>query len=116
MNSGEKLKPVIVKHFVSQIANQIDRQSHNSGILHGYSMSMDVWESDWYDIWGENETRKCKICKHFAAQIAHQVDRQSHISGILREIYMSRSMDVLVREKRINPARRSLTLRYVSIQ
>ena len=49
MNTGKKLKPVGVKvcdHFVSQIAHQIDRQSHNSGILHELCMSMDVWVWD----------------------------------------------------------------------
>ena len=47
--SGEKLKPVSVKvcdHFISQFAHQIDRQSHNSGILHELCMSMDVWVWD----------------------------------------------------------------------
>ena len=29
-------------HFVAHIAHQIDRQSHNSGILHELCMSMDV--------------------------------------------------------------------------
>jgi hypothetical protein len=29
-------------HFVAQIAHQIDRQSHNSGILHEICMSMDM--------------------------------------------------------------------------
>jgi len=49
MISGGKSKTrkcSICEHFVAQIAHQIDRQSHNSGILHDYSMSMDVWEFD----------------------------------------------------------------------
>jgi len=32
----------LCKHFLAQIAHQIDRQSHNSGILHELCMSMDV--------------------------------------------------------------------------
>ena len=43
---GEKSKPSKLlnfpcKHFGAQIAHQIDRQSHKSGILHDYSMSID---------------------------------------------------------------------------
>ena len=33
----------ICKHFVAQITHQIDKQSHNIGILHELCMSMDVW-------------------------------------------------------------------------
>jgi len=46
---GEKIetrKCQSCNHFVAHIAHQIDRQSHKSGILHDYSMSMDVWEFD----------------------------------------------------------------------
>ena len=42
---GEKIetrKCQSCDHFVSQTAHQIDRQSHNSGILHEVCMSMDV--------------------------------------------------------------------------
>jgi len=45
--SRGKIEPINVKgvknHFVAQIAHQIDRQLHNSGILHELCMSMDVW-------------------------------------------------------------------------
>jgi len=37
---GEKIKTRkchICVHFVSHIVHQIDRQSHNSGILHAYA-------------------------------------------------------------------------------
>ena len=37
---GKNLKPVSVKvcdHFISQLAHKIDRQSHNSAILHAYA-------------------------------------------------------------------------------
>jgi hypothetical protein len=43
---GEKIKTrkcQSCNNFVAQIAHQIDRQSHNSGILHELCMSMDVW-------------------------------------------------------------------------
>jgi len=39
------------KWFVPQIARQIDRQSHNSGMLHDYNMSMDVWIIMIWSMW-----------------------------------------------------------------
>jgi len=42
---GEKVKTrkcQSCNHFVAHIAHQIDRQSHNSGILYELRMSMDV--------------------------------------------------------------------------
>ena len=56
MISGKKLKTrkrQSFDHFVFQIAHQIDRQSHNSGILHELCMSMDVWANS------REKWRKC---------------------------------------------------------
>jgi len=109
---GEKIetrKCQSCDHFISHIAHQIDRQSHNSGILHELCMSMDGW------VWGKKvnpvkcysgkklKTRKCQSCDHFMSHIAHQIDRQSHNSGILHELCML--MDGWVWEKRVNPVK-----------
>jgi len=58
MNSGKFLKTCKCQscnHFVSHIAHRIDRQSHNSGMLHDYSMSRDVWVIWLIWFWGEKK-------------------------------------------------------------
>jgi len=85
MFSGGKSKTrkcSICKHFVAQIAHQIDRQSHNSSVLHELCMLMDVrvWEKRVNPV-----NFNFFSCKHFGAQISHQIDKQSHNSGILHD-------------------------------